>query len=145
LTLPQWQAPQCTRLIVLAPVKILRLWLLVLLAALLPVRGAMAAAMLCPPAGVGTQQELRSNHEHEGASHAHAEHHHEGAAHHDESADPGDEKCNLCSAFCSLTPLLSEMPGVPPPLEVPVESFPDFSAPAPSFLSDGQERPPRSF
>ena len=132
-------------LLVLAPVKILRLWLLVLLAALLPVRGAMAAAMLCPPASVGTQQEVRSDQEHDGASHAHAEHHHDGAAHHDEAADPGHEKCNLCSAFCSLTPLLSEMPGVPPPLEVAAESFPGFSAPAPSFLSDGQERPPRSF
>jgi hypothetical protein len=126
-------------------VKILRLWLLVLLAVLLPVRGAMAAAMLCPPAGVGTQQELRTVHDHAGDSHAQAGHHHEGEAHHDEAADPGHDKCNLCSAFCSLTPLLSEQPGVPPPPDAPAASFPDFSAPAPSFLSDGQERPPRSF
>jgi hypothetical protein len=149
LTLPQWQAPHCARLLVLTPVKILRLWLLVLLAVLLPVRGAMAGAMLCSPAGVGTQQELRTLHEHAADSSAqagpHAGHHHLQAAHHDEAADPGHDKCNLCSAFCSLTPLLSDMPGVPPPLEVPAESFPDFSAPAPSFLSDGQERPPRSF
>jgi hypothetical protein len=126
-------------------VKILRLWLLVLLAVLLPVRGAMAGAMLCSPAGVGTQQELRTLHEQAADSSLHAVHHHEEAAHHDDAADPGHDKCNLCSAFCSLTPLLSDMPGVPPPLEVPAESFPDFSAPAPSFLSDGQERPPRSF
>ena len=37
-----------------------RLWLLLLLAVLLPVRGAFAAAMFCPPAGVGTQSEVRA-------------------------------------------------------------------------------------
>ena len=34
----------------LPPVKSVRIWVLILLAALLPLRGAMAAAMLCPPA-----------------------------------------------------------------------------------------------
>ena len=124
--------------------KILRLWLLVVLATLLPVRGAMAAAMLCPPAGVGTQSEMHATHGDAADMHAHAGHHHEAAAHHDEAPASGHDKCNLCSAFCSITPLLSDMPGVPPPLDVPSATFPDFSAPAASFLSDGQERPPRT-
>jgi hypothetical protein len=130
------------------PMKLLRLWLIVLLAALLPVRGAMAAAMLCPAMGTGMATELRSpgheGHGHEHASEAHAHHHHEGAADPDHAQASGHDQCNLCSAFCSITPLLSAMPSVPPPLEAATASYPDFSAPAPSFVSDGQERPPRS-
>jgi hypothetical protein len=123
-------------------VKVLRLWLIVVLAALLPVRGAMAAAMLCPPVGSGMASQWQAPGQ---AAEEHAHHHHdEGAAHHDEATGSGHEQCNLCSAFCSITPLLSAMPGVPPPLEVATTSFPDFAAPAPSFVSDGQERPPRS-
>jgi hypothetical protein len=129
-------------------VKVLRLWLLVVLAVLLPIRGAMAAAMLCPPAGTSVPAELRAS-EHE-AHHGHEQagghpmHHQEAAAHHDASPAPDHDQCNLCSAFCSLTPLPSAMPGVPPPLEVSAASFPDFAAPAPSFVCGGQERPPRS-
>jgi len=129
-------------------VKFLRLFLLVVLAALLPVRGAMAGFMLCPPVGAAQQAELQASgheahHEHPQAA-DHAAHHHEAAAHHDESPAPDHDQCNLCSAFCSLTPLPSAMPGVPPPLEVSAASFPDFAAPAPSFVCGGQERPPRS-
>lgn len=59
--------------------------------------------------------------------------------HHD-----GFGKCNLCCDFCSMTLLLSTLPSVPTPLNLSSVSFPDLFAPAPSFLSDGQERPPRS-
>ena len=127
-------------------VRIFRIWFVVLLAALLPVRGAMAAAMLCPPAGVGTQSELRLmatddqavGHDHAVDGHAHTH------ASHSDHGQSGTDKCNLCSAFCSITPLLSAMPSVPQPFDLMAASFPDLSAPAPSFLSDGQERPPRS-
>ncbi|MGM9488036.1 hypothetical protein [Ideonella sp. YS5] len=125
--------------------KILRLWLLVVLATLLPVRGAMAAAMLCPPSVIGGQGEMHATHDHQAADmQGHSAHHHDAAASHDELPSSDHDKCNLCSAFCSITPLPSDMPGVPPPLDAPAASFPDFSAPAASFLSDGQERPPRS-
>lgn len=129
--------------------KVLRLWLLVLLAVLLPLRGAMAAAMLCPPAGAPMPVEWRAgsheaHHAHDRAEARAAMHHHEGAAHDEGSPAPDHGQCNLCSAFCSLTPLPSAMPGVPPPLEASTASFPAWSAPAPSFVSDGQERPPRS-
>lgn len=133
-----------------------RFWLLLLLAVVLPVRGALAAAMLCPPAGVGMQNEVQLLDHHAG--------HHgmmdeslavgvlDHGAHHDGSANVDDDgtsasaqdKCNLCSAFCSATPLLSSLPPSTLPQDPVATVFPDLFAPAPSFLSDGQERPPRS-
>ena len=134
----------------------IRIWLLVLLAVLLPVRAAVAAAMLCPPASVDSQNTVvaattEMDHHAMGvadpAAHEHADHHHpeydsdapDTSGHHD-----GFGKCNLCCDFCSLTPLLSTLPSVPAPLNPSSVSFPELFAPAPSFLSDGQERPPRS-
>ncbi|NUO71086.1 MAG: hypothetical protein HOQ10_00015 [Frateuria sp.] len=134
--------------------KTIRIWLLVLLAVLLPVRGAVAAAMLCPVGSIGMQSELRM-HEHpasheamdHGAAHAHADHQHDhaGAGHHDDGQGQGaSDKCNMCSAYCSLTPLVSEVPTLLEPVDLAAVKFPDLSSPAPTFLSDGQERPPRS-
>jgi len=136
-------------------VKVLRLWLLLLLAALLPVRGTMAAAMLCSPASAGMHSEMRMANHHAGdhgdavdAAHDHAQHDHAAGGHHGSGHDGkgpmGHDKCNLCSACCSAPPLLSTMPSVPPPHDQATASFPDIWAPAPRFLSDGQERPPRS-
>lgn len=129
----------------LSAVKLLRIWLLVLLAVLLPVRGAMAAAMLCLPATGGAAGEMRLM-EHDGASHHdHASHEaarHDHGGHHDQSKFSQDD-CNLCAAFCSVTPLASATPAVAS-LDPPTTTFPDLLAPAPSFLSGGQERPPRS-
>lgn len=136
----------------------IRIWLLVLLAVLLPVRGAVAAAMLCPPTGAGGPETVLvagSGMDHhamdavEHAPHEHADHQMEHAendadapasgGHHD-----GFGKCNLCCDFCSMTPLLSTLPSIPTPSNLSSVQFPDPFAPAPSFLSDGQERPPRS-
>ncbi|HEX5683153.1 MAG TPA: hypothetical protein VFY73_03870 [Ideonella sp.] len=135
--------------------KVLRLWLLLLLAALLPVRGAIAAAMLCPHAGAGAHSEMRLANHHAGdrgnaasVIHDHGPQEHPAAAHHGSGHDGqgamDHDKCNLCSACCSTTPLLSAMPSVPQPHDQAAVSFPDVCAPAPNFLSDGQERPPRS-
>lgn len=122
--------------------KLLRIWLLVLLAALLPVRGALATAMLCAPA-IGAQ----------GPAHTAAAHHdhHDHPAHAqpagDAAADSHDggahDKCSLCASCCATVPLLSSPPGPPEPFDA-VQQFPDLCVPAPSFVSDGQERPPRS-
>lgn len=128
-----------------------RICLLVLLAVLLPVRGAVAAAMLCPVAGTGTPSELRM-HDHPagheamdpGVTHAHADHH-DPAGHHDDGQGQGTaDKCNLCSACCSLASLVSALPALAEPIDLAALRFPDLSSPAPTFLSDGQERPPRS-
>jgi len=123
----------------------LRIWLLVLLAVLLPVRGTMAAAMLCAPSMPAQgEHRIAADHDHDQADdhaiHQHAEPAH--AAH--QEASHGDAKCNLCCDLCSVTTPLSALPSLPTPQDHSSVSFPDLSAPAPSFLSDGQERPPRS-
>ncbi len=147
--------------------KILRFWLLMLLAVLLPIRGAVSAAMMCPPAGVGTQSEVRGmNHPMGHSSVHHGEPamagHHDHAAHdHGSHGNPATvdaagaddqgtgptgsvDKCNVCSAFCSVTPLVSSALTVLEPLASAPTVFPALSAPVPAFLSDGQDRPPRS-
>lgn len=128
-----------------------RFWLLLLLAALLPIRSAIATAMLCPPAGVGPQTAgvSMNHHGHHGSMEAAGSHGHEHAetghgAAHDGSALTTQDECNLCTAFCSVTPLVGPSPIAFMPHDPTSTAFPAFSAPAPSFLSDGQERPPRS-
>jgi hypothetical protein len=118
-------------------VRNLRIWILLLLAVLLPLRGAVAAGMPCPAAGAGSPTELRVH------DHAMAHPVMDTAEH--EHADAGEpDTCNVCSAFCSVTPPLSSIPALFALLEATDVSYPDVSAPAASFLSDGQERPPRS-
>ncbi len=144
--------------------KTLRICLLLLLAVLLPVRGGVAAAMLCPPAGVGTQSEVAalqlpaSHHDFGGqqAVHDHSAHDHSAngqarANANDVSAETPDhgasgapDKCNVCSSFCSVTPLVSHLPDLPTPQAVARAVFPAVPAQAPTFFSDGQDRPPRS-
>ena len=136
-----------------------RIWLLLLLAVLLPVRGAVAAAMMCSVAGSGVQVELAmgaysAGHEamDEAMSHSGSHDHASGHAHPGVASDDGhpghnhaaSEGCNVCSAYCSVTPLVSAMPTLAEPLGPTTVKFSDFSAPSPSFVSDGQERPPRT-
>jgi hypothetical protein len=142
-------------------VKTLRIWLLVLLALLLPLRGAMAAAMLCQPQGgvqggfgvvehhgAGTAATLPDNVRHGHATHDHVEHGHGALTAQDPERAPagpstGHEGCNLCAVFCSLTPLASTPLGLwHPPAQASLNPAP--SAAAASFVSDGEERPPRT-
>lgn len=129
----------------LTPLKLLRIALLLVLALLLPIRGAVAAAMLCPAAGADVSVEAPEPHHHamadEGADEAPAD---AGPHHHHAAQDGAPDKCNLCSACCSLSLLASSVPSVLPPLLVGTAGFPTLSVPAPTFLSDGQERPPRT-
>ncbi|MEF7612342.1 hypothetical protein V4F39_00375 [Aquincola sp. MAHUQ-54] len=138
-----------------------RIWLLLLLAVLLPARGAVAAAMLCPVAGSGMQLELAmSGHPagHEAMDHAmahdHSDSHGHASAHahgteasndgHAAHEHAGSEACNACSAYCSATPLVSAMPTLAAPLDPAAVKFAELAAPPPSNVSDGQERPPRT-
>lgn len=129
-----------------------RIWLLLLLAVLLPMRGAVAAAMLCPVAGSGIQTELAMvDHPaaHEAMDHAMGHDHgasddHAAGGHHDGHDHTATDRCNMCSAFCSLTPLVSEVPTVAEPLDPTTVKFSEPSSPPPSFFSDGLERPPRT-
>lgn len=131
----------------------LRVCFLLLLVVLLPWRGAVAAAMLCPSPAMPVQ------HGHEPVADATAghEHHHahgnDGLAEsqapssqgdHTSHSSPHDSTCNLCAATCSVTTLPVHAIGVPAPPEVAGTRFPPLAAPVPDFLSSGQDRPPRS-
>lgn len=128
--------------------KFLRLWFLVLLAVLLPVRGAMAATMPCMPAGAGGHAEVVVT------GHVEAHAHHEGMDHghdaqvHEPTPDPqpghghaSQDKCNMCSASCSSPPLAGSFPAIDGPVVLSTATFPAVSAPAPTFQSGGQDRP----
>ncbi|HIV69436.1 MAG TPA: hypothetical protein H9903_00750 [Candidatus Aquabacterium excrementipullorum] len=145
----------------------LRLCFVLTLVVLLPLRGAVAAAMLCPPAMAAQATTVQGEAPaHAAHAHPHEDHHDHGAMHgdghavhanlqapHDQHAEASnhgasrsvqDGKCNLCAASCSLSTLLGEAPFIPEPPATTATAFPALSAPAPSFLSTGQERPPRS-
>lgn len=131
--------------------KLLRIYLLVLLAVLLPVRGALAAAMVCAPAG-GDGSGIVAAQGVQDALPCHMDSSDEPAGsaldggHGLPLSDQTDktDRCNLCSASCSATPLLRDVPGIAEPGDLASASYPGVAAAAPSFLSDGQERPPRS-
>lgn len=132
--------------------KNLRVWLLLVLAVLIPVRGAMAAAMGCSsgPAGSGqvrlaapSHAKMPHAHEHASMAQAGAPAAHAGDHPHPDRHDVSTP-CPMCSADCSVTPLVSAVPRLPDPRLTAAVVFPAASAPVPSFLSDGPERPPRS-
>lgn len=130
----------------LSAVKLLRIGLLVMLAVLLPLRGAVAATMLCGPAGTGghgAQVHDGSGEAHAAPAHGHSQHDHGKGGH--PGHDPASpDKCNLCSATCSSPPLASASTGIAEPQILSLLLFPGLCAPAPTFQSDGQERPPRT-
>ncbi|HEX7688072.1 MAG TPA: hypothetical protein VF453_10210 [Burkholderiaceae bacterium] len=113
------------------------------MAILLPARGAIAAASPCE--GLAHQAPAQRMHTHH-PMHAAVEpdaasetgH---GAAHHDHA---GVDKCNLCASCCSATPMLMTFSPTVAALGDQVATFPLLQASAPTFLSEGLERPPRS-
>ena len=125
--------------------KSLRIWLLLLLAVLVPIRGAIAAALPCAGAGLAA---------HVGQAHAAgpAQHHHAGHMSHAGHASPlahtgehGDDgKCNPCASCCLGATLPATFSPAIAAIEQAGASFAVLQASAPTFLSDGQERPPRS-
>ena len=126
-------------------VKLFRTWLLLLLVIVLPVRGAMAAAMLCLPQNDAKAERVVVDHHGGGlasAGHDNAQHSHDGSAAQQEGAGDSHD-CNLCESFCSLTLLISDPPHWRhPPAQAALNVAP--SAPVPSFVSDGEKRPPRT-
>ena len=132
--------------------KAARFLLLVLLAVLLPLRGALAdvahcatgsattaadvSAPLAPPGPHGDAHATGHHHAIE-ASQAPAGHLQAGEAH---AAD----NCNLCTVSCSTTPFASAAPSLTAPASIAAGPYPALIAPPPSHSSEGQERPPRS-
>ncbi len=132
-----------------------RVVVLVLLAFLLPVRGALAAAMLCPGGG-GVGMAVLAVEKGNGHGHGEPGVHDEHATghHHPSHGDPsgGDTAssgghqpgCQVCAGGCCVTPLAFALPSVAGPLSGPSVAFPAFSAPIAAFQSEGQDRPPRT-
>ncbi|MCE4538881.1 hypothetical protein LXT12_16630 [Pelomonas sp. P7] len=112
--------------------RLLRIWLLVVLALLLPLRGAVAAAMLCQPLAAGPAMHQL----------AHAGQGHEAC--HQDYGQATQDRCHVCAAFCALTPLPAAGSDLPEPPEAASAAFPEPWLPPASFLSGGQERPPRT-
>ncbi|MCA0241316.1 MAG: hypothetical protein LCI02_10660 [Proteobacteria bacterium] len=125
-----------------------------MLVLMLPVRGVMAAAMPCPPSASTTGTSGLAGEAGAAPVHHHADADADAAADHPAAhADPagaaahhdgatGAERCNLCSACCSVPPLASAAPAVALPHGPAGGGFPHAAAPAPSFIADGQDRPP---
>jgi hypothetical protein len=139
----------------------LRLLVVLLVAVLLPVRGAAGAAMLCS-GEPGPRQGHAAAHAgdvpaqahpaHDGAAspHAHAQGAVSGTAtagpEHREAAsnDLGQAHCPVCASACGATPLGVSAPEIVPPVVCAEVEYRDTTARAPVFHAEAQERPPRS-
>lgn len=124
-----------------------RVWLLVVLVALLPFREAVADGWICrATAHASSAMGVRTGHaQYQGTDAPRATLSsalpHEG---HGASAfDAGDCR-RLCSGACAMTPLPSAMPSLPSGLDAPAAAYPPLQLAATDFFSGGLERPPRS-
>jgi hypothetical protein len=141
-------------------VRSVRLFIIVLLCVLLPVRGAMAASLLCP-GGAGAAPAVTATSDH--AQHAaHGGHGHqadgtmpaEHAAHHLHASPEGSTTdgasgdhpttCHFCASGCCMASLLGTVPSLAEPGVTARVIFPALTALVAAFQSDGQERPPRT-
>jgi hypothetical protein len=127
-------------------VKTFRLWLLVLVAVLLPLRGAIAAGLPCAGGSPAPQPQgvAMAQHHHHATGGAHHLHAAAAAGLHDHGAAGHADKCNLCAACCSGGALPTDIALRVAAAETGTEAFPEPASPAPSFVAEGQERPPRS-
>lgn len=106
-----------------------RIFLLVLLALLLPLRGVSAAALACGPQGPASHTVMAAAvQEHCGQQDGHDE------------ADAG----RLGAACCPAVALVATGTVALAPPSVGSTAFPSWSAPVPRFESSAPERPPRS-
>jgi hypothetical protein len=122
--------------------KCLRPWLLLLLAVLLPLRGAVAASMACalPAPGVAMAMAMAATlADAEHAHHHHAAEPHDPAPQHPATAD----KCNLCAAAGAATPLPMRSPELQQPITGTAQRFPPLAVTVAGVVPDGPERPPR--
>jgi hypothetical protein len=136
-------------------VKHLRVVILVLLALLLPIRGAMAAAMLCLGDGSGPSSAVAVEQVHVAMPAEHGLHNEQAKAHHhpsdgdasdhDTSASGGHPTaCQVCASGCCLTPLAFAPPSVQARVLTTSVVSPALTLDIPAFESGGQDRPPRT-
>jgi hypothetical protein len=134
-------------------VKHLRIFILVLMAILLPIRGAVAATLLCPEAEAPNSTAVVAVHEHHHmqaghemqADHASMRHHvGEGAPNHDSSSGEHPTTCHFCASGCCMASMVGTVPFFGQPSVTSSVAFPALTAAVPAFQSGGQDRPPRT-
>lgn len=129
-----------------------RIWLLLLMALILPFKGAMAAAgMFCHLGSDLPMSAIVQPHQHHagGADHDHARgngtyNDAQSGVHDDSGPSPGSSSCTICSAVCSAPPLPPAGVSWQPLAPTGAERFPALAPPRPSAVSSGLERPPRT-
>jgi hypothetical protein len=131
--------------------KKLRIPLILLVALILPVKGAMAAAgMFCHLGSAQPMSAIVQPHQHHAGAHQnHAEHHAvDGDSQSDAEDDapliPASSSCAICSAVCSAPPLPANGIAFHVPAASGAERFPALSPPRLSAVQSGLERPPRT-
>lgn len=136
-----------------------RFFLIGLLCLLLPVRGAVAAAVLCGSGDQGAAAaaqlaDLPQATDDAALHPAHPHHHHADAGANASAADSSTSHlphgstahaggCHTCAAFCGAAALPSAplvLPAVPAPSAL---RFPPLTLAASVYQTDGQDRPPR--
>jgi hypothetical protein len=121
-------------------------WFLLVVALLLPFKGALAAVgTFCH---LGSSQPVSASaapHGHDGATHhGHADHHGaDVAVDHQQPAGTGSS-CAVCSAVCGAPPLPAAGGSWDPPFLSGDDRFPPLAKPRASAVHDGLERPPRT-
>jgi hypothetical protein len=136
-------------------VKNLRVVILVLLAVLLPIRGAMALALLCQGDGSGPSSAAAVEQAHVAMPAEHGLHDEQGKAkHHPCCGDASDDDtsvsdgqptaCQVCASGCCWTPLAFAPPSVQASVLTTSAVCPALSLAIPSFESGAQDRPPRT-
>jgi hypothetical protein len=129
----------------------LRVPLMLMVALILPFKGAMAAAgMFCHLGSAQPVSAIVQPHKHHGEAHQdHAEHRTvdgESQSHTEDDAPliPASSSCAICSAVCSAPPLPANGIAFHVPPASGAERFPALSPPRLSAVQSGLERPPRT-
>ena len=125
-----------------------RLFIVALLAVLLPIRGALAAVAVCDDGNVNTGTTEQVLHNHVGHEQAGDGSPADMSQDHGNGMDAKHDSVShvaKCATSCSLTPLATNAPTLVGSVALATMPFPAYTALVPSFISDGQERPPRTF
>ena len=127
-----------------------RILLILLMALILPVKGAMAAAGMFCHSGSTSSHDARTS-EHHAVDHGQSHHHHHGDGNEPSEPRTGDgmpsptlASCTVCSAVCSSPPLPAAPIVLLSPPSTAGESFPPVAVPRTSAVIGGLERPPRT-
>lgn len=133
--------------------KHLRILILVLMSILLPIRGAVAATMLCPQGEAARTAAVIAGQGHHGmhadpemhADHSMAHHHAVAEASSDDSSSADHATtCHFCASGCCMASIVGTGPSLGEPSLTSPIIFAALTARIPAFESDGQDRPPRT-